>query len=172
VALLSAGSLFFLAACGGGPLAAPEQAPPAPRLLPVPAWNLCDRRETVLMHEAGRRTERVPWGAGEEIAVYRPTAGRDSEYHLFFDDRGLLIGYIGIVYEGLDLAAQRDYTAWLAKQVPTDFLLPAEVSGRAAGLRSGRLYGAQGDRVSAQATARRPFARFGRRPSCTTERRE
>ena len=151
MALLSAGSLFFLAACGGGPLAAPEQAPPTPRLLPVPAWNLCDRRETVLMHEAGRRTERVPWGAGEEIAVYRPTAGRDSEYHLFFDDRGLLIGYIGIVYEGLDLAAQRDYTAWLAKQVPTDFLLPAEVSGRAAGLRSGRLYGAQGDRVSAQA---------------------
>src|SRR5438309_2181635 len=151
VALLSAGSLFFLTACGGGPRAAPEQAPPAPRLLPVPAWNLCDRRETVLMHEAGRRTERVPWGVGEEITVYRPTAGRDSEYHLFFDARGLLIGYIGILYEGLDLAAQRDYTAWLAKQIPTDFLLPAEVSGRAAGLRSGRLYGDQEDRVSAQA---------------------
>src|SRR6266571_3788003 len=46
-----------------------------PRLLPVPAWNLCDRRETVLMHEAGRRTERSPWGVGEEITVYRPTAG-------------------------------------------------------------------------------------------------
>jgi len=151
VALLSAGSLFFLAACGGGPPAAPGQAATNPRLLPVPAWNLCDRRETVLMHEAGRRTERVPWGAGEEITVYRPTAGRDSEYHLFFDDRGLLIGYIGILYEGLDLAAQRDYTTWLAKQTPTDFLLPAEVSGRAAGLRSGRLYGDQGERVSARA---------------------
>src|SRR5437899_252126 len=106
VALLSAGSLFFLAACGGGPPAAPGQAATNPRLLPVPAWNLCDRRETVLMHEAGRRTERVPWGAGEEITVYRPTAGRDSEYHLFFDDRGLRISYIGILYEGLDLAAQ------------------------------------------------------------------
>src|SRR2546428_584815 len=116
VALLSAGSLFFLAACGGGPPAAPGQAATNPSLLPVPAWNLCDRRETVLMHEAGRRTERVPWGAGEEITVYRPTAGRDSEYHLFFDDRGLLIGYIGILYEGLGLAAQRDYTTWLAKQ--------------------------------------------------------
>src|SRR5207245_748119 len=151
LALLSAGRLFFLAACGGGPPAVPEQAPTNPRLLPVPAWELCVRRETVLMHEAGRRTERVPWGAGEEITVYRPTAGRESEYHLFFDDRGLLIGYIGILYEGLDLAAQRDYTAWLAKQIPTDFLLPAEVSGRAAGLRSGRLYGDQGQRVSARA---------------------
>ena len=151
MALLSAGSLFFLAACGGGPPAAPGQAATNPRLLPVPAWNLCDRRETVLMHEAGRRTERVPWGAGEEITVYRPTAGRDSEYHLFFDDLGLLIGYIGILYEGLDLAAQRDYTTWLAKQTPTDFLLPAEVSGRAAGLRSGRLYGDQGERVNARA---------------------
>jgi len=151
VALLSAGSLFFLAACGGGPPAAPGQAATNPRLLPVPAWNLCDRRETVLMHEAGRRTERVPWGAGEEITVYRPTAGRDSEYHLFFDDLGLLIGYIGILYEGLDLAAQRDYTTWLAKQTPTDFLLPAEVSERAAGLRSGRLYGDQGERVNARA---------------------
>ena len=151
MALLIAGSLFFLAACGGGPPAAPGQAATNPRLLPVPAWNLCDRRETALMHEAGRRTERVPWGAGEEITVYRPTAGRDSEYHLFFDDRGLLIGYIGILYEGLDLAAQRDYTTWLAKQTPTDFLLPAEVSGRAAGLRSGRLYGDQGERVSARA---------------------
>src|SRR2546427_2028029 len=58
VALLSAGSLFFLAACGGGPPAAPGQTPTNPRLLPVPAWNLCDRRETVLMVEAGRRTER------------------------------------------------------------------------------------------------------------------
>ena len=151
MALLSAGSLFLLAACGGGPPAAPGQTPTNPRLLPVPAWNLCDRRETVLMHEAGRRTERAPWGVGEEITVHRPTAGRESEYHLFFDDRGLLIGYIGIFYEGLDLASQRDYTAWLAKQRPTDFLLPVEVSGRAAGLRSGRLYGDQGERVSARA---------------------
>ncbi len=141
----------MLTACGGGPPAAPGQTLTNPRLLPVPAWNLCDRRETVLMHEAGRRTERTPWGVGEEITVYRPTAGRESEYHLFFDDRGLLIGYIGIFYEGLDLASQRDYTAWLAKQRPTDFLLPAEVSGRAAGLRSGRLYGDQGERVSARA---------------------
>ncbi|TLY22415.1 MAG: tetratricopeptide repeat protein [Nitrospirae bacterium] len=151
MALLNAGSLFFLLACGGGPPGAPGQTPTNPRLLPVPAWNLCDRRETVLMHEAGRRTERASWGVGEEITVDRPTAGRESEYHLFFDDRGLLIGYIGILYEGLDLASQRDYTAWLAKQVPTDFLLPAEVSGRAAGLRSGRLYGVQGERVSTRA---------------------
>src|SRR3989449_5179145 len=103
------------------------------------------------MHEAGRRTERTPWGVGEEITVCRPTAGRESEYHLFFDDRGLLIGYIGIFYEGRDLASQRDYTAWLAKQVPTDLLPPAEVAGRAAGLRSGRLYGDQGERVSTRA---------------------
>jgi tetratricopeptide (TPR) repeat protein len=141
----------LLAACAGGPPAAPGQALTNPRLLPVPVWNLCDRRETVLMHEAGRRTERVPWGVGEEITVYRPNAGRESEYHLFFDDRGLLIGYIGILYEGLDLASQHDYTAWLAKQVPTEFLLPADVSGRVAGPRSGRLYADQGERVSARA---------------------
>ena len=103
------------------------------------------------MNEAGRRTERAAWGMGEEITVYRPTADRQSEYHLFFDDRGLLIGYIGILYEGLDVASQRAYAAWLAKQVPTDFLLPAEVSGRAPGLRSGRLYSEQGERVSARA---------------------
>src|SRR5437867_12776033 len=59
LALLSAGSFFLLAACGGGPPAAPGQTLTNPRLLPVPAWNLCDRRETVLMHEAGRRTEQI-----------------------------------------------------------------------------------------------------------------
>src|SRR2546422_2570908 len=103
------------------------------------------------MHEAGRRTDRPRWVVAEEITVARPAAGGESEYHLFFDARGLLSGYIGIFYEGLDLASQRDYTAWLARQRPTDFLLPAEVSGRAAGLRSGRLYGDQGERVSARA---------------------
>src|SRR5207245_6392068 len=87
LALLSAGSLFFLAACGGGPPAAPGQTPTNPRPLPVPAWNLCDRRETVLMHEAGRRTERTPWGVGEEITAYRPTARRESDTHLIANDR-------------------------------------------------------------------------------------
>ncbi len=129
----------------------PAQAPLGPRITPVLAWNLCDRRETVLLNEAGRRTERALWGLGEEITVYRPTAGRESEYHLFFDDRGLLVGYIGILYEGLDLAGQPDYAAWVAKQIPTEFLLPSRVSGKIPGLRSGRLYGDQGERISARA---------------------
>lgn len=103
------------------------------------------------MNEAGRRTERTPWGLGEEITVYRLTAGRESEYHLFFDDRGFLVGYIGILYEGLDLATQPDYAAWVAKQIPTEFLLPSGASGRSPGLRSGRLYGDQGERISARA---------------------
>ena len=147
-----AGSLLcLLTACGGGPPEPPAHAPLSPRITPLPAWNLCDRRETVLMNEAGRRTERVPWGLGEEITAYRQAAGRESEYHLFFDDRGLLIGYIGILYEGLDLAGQPDYAAWVAKQIPTEFLLPSRVSGKIPGLRSGRLYGDQGERVSARA---------------------
>lgn len=141
----------MLTACGDGPLRPPPQGPPAPRLTPVSAWNLCDRRETVLMNEAGRRTERTHWGLGEEITVYRQTVGRESEYHLFFDDRGLLVGYIGILYEGLDLASQPDYAAWIAKQRPTEFLLPAGGSGKSPGLRSGRLYGDQGARVSGRA---------------------
>jgi tetratricopeptide (TPR) repeat protein len=103
------------------------------------------------MREAGRRTDRIPWGMGEEIIVYRPTAGRESEYHLFFDDSGFLIGYIGILYEGLDLATQSEYAAWVAKQKPTEFLLPSGLPGRAASLRSGRLYGDQGARVSGKA---------------------
>jgi hypothetical protein len=103
------------------------------------------------MNEAGRRTERAPWGLGEEITAYRPTAGRESEYHLFFDDRGLLVGYIGILYKGLDLAGQPDYTAWVAKQIPTEFLLPSEASGKSPSLRSGRLYVDQGTRVSGRA---------------------
>src|SRR2546425_7649331 len=82
LALLNAGSLFFVAACGGGPPAAPGQTLTNPRLLPGPAGNLCDRRETALMHEAGRRTERTPWGGGEGITVYRPTARPGSEDHL------------------------------------------------------------------------------------------
>jgi tetratricopeptide (TPR) repeat protein len=103
------------------------------------------------MLEAGRPTERSPWGAGEEITIYRPAAGRESEYHLFFDDRGLLMGYIGVLYEGLDLAAQPAYVAWMAKQIATDFLLPAGVPGSKSGLRSGRLYADQGERVSGRA---------------------
>ncbi len=103
------------------------------------------------MNEAGRRTERTPWGFGEEITIFRPTAGRESEYHLFYDDRGLLVGYIGILYEGLDLAGQPDYAAWVSKQIPTEFLLPSGVSRRIPGLQSGRLYGDQGNRVSGRA---------------------
>lgn len=103
------------------------------------------------MNEAGRRTERAPWGLGEEIITYRLTADRESEYHLFFDDRGLLVGYIGILYKGLDLAGQPDYAAWVANQIPTEFLLPSGSSGKSPGLRSGRLYGDQGERVSARA---------------------
>lgn len=103
------------------------------------------------MNEAGRRTERAPWGFGEEITIYRQTAGRESEYHLFYDDRGFLAGYIGILYEGLDLAGQPDYAAWLAKQIPTEFLLPSGVSRKIPSLRSGRLYGDQGQRVSGRA---------------------
>ena len=103
------------------------------------------------MHEAGRRTERVPWGMGEEITIYRPTADRESEYHLFYDDRGFLVGYIGILYEGLDLATQSEYAAWVAKQKPTEFVLPSAPTGRASSLRSGRLYGDQGERISGRA---------------------
>jgi len=105
------------------------------------------------MHEAGRRTERSPWGAGEEITIYLPAAGRESEYHLFFDDRGLLVGYIGVIYEGLDLNAQPAYVAWMAKQIATEFLLPPGVPGSKPGLRSGRLYADQGERVSGRAIA-------------------
>src|SRR5256885_17205250 len=57
LALLSAGSLFILAACGGGPPSAAGQAPINPRPLPVPPWDLCDRPETVPMHETGARAE-------------------------------------------------------------------------------------------------------------------
>ncbi len=105
----------------------------------------------MLLQEAGKRTDRTPWGIGEEIILYRPMAGRDSEYHLFFDHRGLLIGYIGILYEGLDLSAQPNYSAWIKKQLPTEFLMPSGLSGRAAGLRSGRLYSDQGPRTSGRA---------------------
>ena len=103
------------------------------------------------MHEAGRRTERSPWGNGEEITIYRPTAGRESEHHLFFDDWGLLVGYITILYEGLDLASQPAYAAWVAKQTGTDFLLPAGRPGSKTGLRSGRFYADQGERISGRA---------------------
>ena len=149
--MIAGGVLCLLTACGGGPPESPAQAPLGPRITPVSAWSLCDRRETVLLNEAGRRTERALWGLGEEITVYRQTAGRESEYHLFFDDRGLLVGYIGILYEGLDLATQPDYAAWVAKQIPTEFLLPSRVSGKSPGHRSGRLYGDQGARVSGRA---------------------
>jgi len=103
------------------------------------------------MREAGHRNERIPWGMGEEITVYRPMAGRESEYHLFFDDRGFLVGYIGILYEGLDLATQPEYAAWVAKQKPTGFLLPSELPGRTSSFQSGRLYSDQGPRVSGKA---------------------
>lgn len=149
--MIAGGLLCLLAACGGGLSESPVPAPLAPRITPLPPWNLCDRKETVLLSEAGRRTERAPWGFGEEITVYRQTSGRESEYHWFFDDQGLLVGYIGLLYDGLDLAGQPGYAAWVAKQIATDFLLPSGAAGRGPGLRSGRLYGDQGERISARA---------------------
>src|SRR2546427_2691944 len=78
LALLSAGSFFLLAACGGGPPAAPGQTLTNPPLLPGPAGDLCDRRETVLMHETRRRTEPTPRGVGGEITGYRPPAAPEN----------------------------------------------------------------------------------------------
>ena len=103
------------------------------------------------MHETGHRTERSSWGMGEEITVYRPTAGRDSEYHLFFDDRGIIVGYIGVIYEGVDVASQQSYRAWMAKQIATEFILTPAVAARSPGARSGRLYADQGERISGRA---------------------
>ena len=138
--------------CSSGPTVTDDpQMPPAPRLTPAPAWNLCDRREAVLMHEAGHRTDRGVWGTGEKVIAYRTTAGRESEYHLFFDDRGVLVGYIDIVYEGIDLATQPAYAAWISKQIATDFLLPAVIAQRLRGPTSGRLYMDQGERISGRA---------------------
>jgi tetratricopeptide (TPR) repeat protein len=103
------------------------------------------------MHEAGRRTERMIWGTGEEVLAYRTTAGRDSEYHLFFDDRGVLVGYIDILYEGIDLASQPAYAAWVSKQIATEFLLPPSIVQRLGGPNSGRLYMDQGEKISGRA---------------------
>jgi tetratricopeptide (TPR) repeat protein len=103
------------------------------------------------MHEAGHRTDRGVWGTGEKVIAYRTTSGRESEYHLFFDDRGVLVGYIDIVYEGIDLATQPAYAAWISKQIATDFLLPAVIAQRLRGPTSGRLYMDQGERISSRA---------------------
>jgi hypothetical protein len=142
------------AGCSSGPTIVPAPAQvPAPRLVPEPPWKLCDRRETVLMHEAGHSTERSPWGIGEEVIVSRTTAGRESQYHLFFDDRGVLVGYIGILYQGVSLAAQPAYAVWMSKHTATEFLLPPVVTERLGGQKSGRLYLDQGERVTARAIA-------------------
>jgi hypothetical protein len=141
-----------LISCSSGPTVTQRPSlAPAPHLDPAPAWNLCDRREAVLMHEAGHRTERRMWGTGEEVIAFRPTAGRDSEYHLFFDDRGVLVGYIDIIYEGIDLASQPAYAAWVSKQIATDFLLPPLIVERLRGPDSGRLYMDDGERISGRA---------------------
>ena len=103
------------------------------------------------MHEAGHRTERTAWGTGEEVVVYGTMAGRESEYHLFFDDRGVMAGYIGILYAGVDLASQQAYATWVSKQVATEFLLPPAIAQRLGGANSGRLYMDQGERVSGRA---------------------
>lgn len=103
------------------------------------------------MLEAGSRSERTPWGQGEEITLYRPAGGREGETHLFFDDRGLLVGYISILYEGLDLATQPAYGAWLAKQTPLEFLLPGGFPSAKPGLRTGRFYSDQGERIIGRA---------------------
>jgi hypothetical protein len=146
--LLLAGTI----SCSSGPTVRDDPPVPlAPRLVPLPPWNLCDRREAVLMYEAGHRTDRGVWGTGEEVIVYRTTAGRESEYHLFFDDRGVLVGYIDIVYEGIDLATQPAYAAWISKQIATEFLLPTVIAQRLKGPTSGRLYMDQRERFSGRA---------------------
>ena len=146
--LLLAGTI----SCSSGPTVTNEpEKPPVPRLMPAPAWNLCDRREAVLMHEAGHRTDRGVWGTGEKVIAYRTTAGRESEYHLFFDDSGVLVGYINIVYEGIDLGTQPAYAAWISKQIATEFLLPSVIAQRLGGPTTGRLYLDQGDRISGRA---------------------
>ena len=103
------------------------------------------------MHEAGHRTERAAWGTGEEVTTYGTMAGRESEYHLFFDDRGVLVGYIGILYEGIDLASQPTYATWVSKQIATEFLLPPVIVQRLSGSTAGRLYMEQGERISGRA---------------------
>jgi tetratricopeptide (TPR) repeat protein len=85
------------------------------------------------------------------MILNRSEGGRPTEQHLFFDDQGRLVGHVGILPPGLDLASQPDYGAWVAKQKATDFLLPAEVAQRLDGANSGRLYSEQGERFTGRA---------------------
>jgi tetratricopeptide (TPR) repeat protein len=145
--------LSHLAACSSEPSpVAPQPPSPAaspPRLAPAPPWQLCDRREVIGPN--GGSILRVAWGDGEELILNQVEGGRERSYHLFFDDRGRLVGYVGILPKGLDLASQPEYAAWITKQKPTDFLLPAEVARRLGGPISGRLYTDQGDRINGRA---------------------
>src|SRR2546428_7163563 len=60
LALLNTGSLFFVAACGGGTPAPPGETPPQPPLPPVPPVDLLYPPRTVLIAQDGARTRTTP----------------------------------------------------------------------------------------------------------------
>jgi tetratricopeptide (TPR) repeat protein len=144
--------LSLVTACTGGPSAipppalAPSVAPP-PGLTPAPPGQLCDSRE-VIVRQHGARIKHTPWGNGEELILGPTQENPQTTYHLFFDDRARLVGYVGVLPQGLDLASQPEYGAWLTKQKATDFLLPTEVAKRLGSANSGRLYTEQAERIN------------------------
>ncbi len=99
-AVLCAACVLTLA-CGGPQ---PRPLPPSASDLPLlGSSKICDSRSRVSEHRKGESFTFVAWGTGEELRVpaKRGTTAATESY--FFDEDGLLVGYLIVFPDGLEL---------------------------------------------------------------------
>ena len=134
-------AIAFLAACGGtAPFQnLPEKVVKQPQsevLDPIKFVNgsLCDNGDQVLKSLDSNTLTSTSWGVGREVVVSLPVGSKQSEFHLFLDNRDKLVGIISITRDGLELGPYPEIRRWLTQTKKTGFIVESNVDTSAEGI--------------------------------------
>ena len=138
-------ALAVQAACGGASAVQNSTPETFSGLAPVEATDpdpiefthgaLCDDGEHILKALDSSNATVTAWGAGREIVTSLPVASEQGEFHLFLDDRDVLVGIITILRSGLALEPYPKIRKWLARTKKTGFIVESNIHASAEGIR-------------------------------------
>ena len=134
--------MFFLSACGGAATFEhlthkAVELPPSEVADPIEFSNgvLCDDGDQVLTSLERNDLKETPWGTGREVVTLLQVGSKQGEFHLFFDDRNLLVGIVVVIRDGLDLGPYPGISQWLARTKKTGFIVESDVDASVEGIR-------------------------------------
>ena len=132
-----------LAACGGNAtipdFARNTAKPPRTEIsdpIKLATGVLCDDGERIVKTLDSGGVSVSPWGKGREVVTSLPVGHTQGKFHLFLDDRDLLVGIIVIIRDGLELGPYPGIRQWLTRTKKTDFIVESNVDASVEGIRN------------------------------------